>query len=49
MDMALKDETSIGGRVLSRHLQVGVLSPLVWNIAVDELLEESEGQCCKVV
>lgn len=48
-DTASKTETEIRGRVISGYQWGGVPSPLLWNLVVDKLLNDMEGQGCKEV
>lgn len=42
-------ETSFEGRMISGCSQCGLLSPLLWNLVVNELLGDKERPGCKVV
>lgn len=47
--MVNKAETSLEGRAISECPQVGILSPLVWNVVVNELLGEMEEYGCRIL
>lgn len=42
LSLPFKGETSCKGKVIPGFPQGGVLAPLLWNLVVDELLEEIE-------